>query len=79
MKRTAILMVPILCLSLALAGCGGSDTPNPAAKKSDRNESDFSAAGMVKDIEEMNRAGEKGKASEQPSPAPAPAPDEPKK
>ncbi len=79
MKRAAILMVPLLCLSLALAGCGRSDTPEPAAKKSDRSESDFSATGMVKEIEEMQKAGDKGKAPEQPQPASAPAPEEPKK
>jgi hypothetical protein len=79
MKHAAILMALIFCLSLALASCGGSDTPKPAAKQTDRSESDFSATGMVKDIEEMNKAGEKGKAPEQPQPAPAPAPAEPKK
>ena len=79
MKRAAILMVPILCLSLALAACERSDAPKPATKKSDRSESDFSAAGMVKEIEEMKKAGEKGNASEQPQPASAPAPEEPKK
>jgi hypothetical protein len=78
MKHAAILMVPMLCLSLALTACDGSDAPKPATKKSDRSESDFSAAGMVKEIEEMKKAGEKGKASEQPQPAQTPAQDEPK-
>ncbi len=50
--------------------------PKPAAKKGDRSESDFSASGMVKDIEEMQKAGQKG------APAPekgAPPPAETKK
>jgi hypothetical protein len=76
MKRVATLMAVIFCLSLALAACGGSDSPKPAAKKDDRSESDFSATGMVKEIEEMKKAGDKGKAPEQ---APLPAPAEPKK
>ncbi len=77
MKLAAILMVPIFCLSLVLVGCEKSEAPKPATKKSDRSESDFSAVGMVKEIEEMKKAGDKGKASEQPQPAPAP--EEPKK
>jgi hypothetical protein len=79
MKHAAILLVLIFCLSLALAACGGSDAPKPAAKKSDRSESDFSAASMVNEIEEMKKAGEKGKTPEQPQPATALAPTEPKK
>ena len=79
MKHAAILMALIFCLSLALVACGGSDAPNPAAKKGDRSESDFSAAGMVKEIEEMKKAGDKGKVPEQPQQAPVPAPAEPKK
>ena len=76
MKRIAILMVMVFCLSLTLTACGGSDAPKPAAKKGDRSESDFSAQGMVKDIEEMQKAGQKG------APAPekgAPPTAEPKK
>ncbi len=79
MKHAAVLMALIFCLSLALVACGGSDTPKPGAKKDDRSESDFSATSMVKEIEEMEKAGKKGKAPEQPQPAPVPAPAEPKK
>ena len=80
MKRIAILMALVFCLSLALTACGSSDAPNPAAKKGDRSESDFSASGMVKDIEEMQKAGQKGTpAPEKSAPAPAPAPAQPKK
>ena len=57
----------------------GTTPPRPPPKKDDRSESDFSAAGMVKEIEEMKKAGDKGKAPEQPQQAPAPAPAEPKK
>jgi ABC-type nitrate/sulfonate/bicarbonate transport system substrate-binding protein len=60
MKRIAILMALVFCLSLALTACGGSEAPKPAAKKGDRSESDFSAQGMVKDIEEMQKAAQKG-------------------
>ncbi len=76
MKRFAMLMALVFFLSLALTACGGSDAPKPAAKKSDRSESDFSAQGMVKEVEEMQKAAQKG------APAPekgAPAPAEPKK
>jgi predicted lipoprotein len=76
MKRFAILMVVVFCLSLALSACGGSEPPKPAAKKGDRSESDFSAQGMVKEIEEMQKAGQKA------APAPekgAPPAAEPKK
>jgi len=80
MKRIAIFMVLAFCLSLALTACGGSDAPKPAAKKGDRSESDFSASGMVKEIEEMQKAGQKGSpAPEKGTPAPAPAPAQPKK
>jgi hypothetical protein len=76
MRRIAILMALVFCLSLALTACGGSETPKPAAKKGDRSESDFSSQGMVKDIEEMQKAAQKG------APAPekgAPPKAEPKK
>ena len=59
MKRVAIVVALIFALSLVLA-CGGSEPPKPAAKKGDRSESDFSAQGMVKEIEEMQKAGQKG-------------------
>jgi len=79
MKRFAIVMALIFGMSLVLA-CGGSDAPKPAAKKGDRSESDFSAQGMVKEIEEMQKAGQKGApAPEKGAPAPAPAPAAPKK
>jgi hypothetical protein len=63
----------------ALTFFGGSDAPKPAAKKGDRSESDFSVSGMVKEVEEMQKAGQKaGPAPEKGAPAPAPAPAEPK-
>ncbi len=79
MKRVWILIALVICLNLALVACGGNDAPTPAAKKGDRSESDFSASGMVKEIEEMKKAGDKGKAPEQPQQVPAPATAEPKK
>jgi hypothetical protein len=80
MKRFAIIIALIFCFSLALTACGGSDAPKPAAKKGDRSESDFSAQGMVKEVEEMQKAAQKGApAPEKGAPPPAPAPAEPKK
>jgi predicted lipoprotein len=80
MKRVAILMALVFCLGLALTACGGSDAPKPAAKKGDRSESDFSASSMVKEVEEMQKAGQKSApAPEKGAPAPAPAPAQPKK
>jgi hypothetical protein len=80
MKRFAIIMALIFCLSLALTACGGSDAPKPAAKKGERSESDFSASGMVKEVEEMQKAAQKGApAPEKGAPAPAPAPAQPQK
>ncbi|HTZ39977.1 MAG TPA: hypothetical protein VMB77_07470 [Syntrophales bacterium] len=76
MKRIAMLMALVFCLSLAFTACGGSETPKPAAKKGDRSESDFSAQGMVKEVEEMQKAAQKA------APAPekgSPPPAEPKK
>ena len=75
MKRVAIVVALIFALSLVLA-CSGSEPPKPAVKKGDRSESDFSAQGMVKEIEEMQKAGQKS------APAPekaAPPATEPKK
>jgi ABC-type glycerol-3-phosphate transport system substrate-binding protein len=78
MKRFVILMAMVLCLSMALAACGGNDTSTPAAKKGDRSESDFSAQGMVKEIDEMQKAAQKGvPAPERGAPTATPA--EPKK
>ena len=79
MKRAAVLMAMIFGLSLVLA-CGGGDAPKPAAKKGDKTESDWSAAAQVKEIEEMQRAGQKAApVPEKGVPAPAPAPAAPKK
>lgn len=58
MKRLAIVMALIFALTLVMA-CGGSDAPKPAAKKGDKTESDWSAASQVKEIEEMQKAGQK--------------------
>lgn len=73
MKRSIALLVTFLILvNLGfLAACsGGGGEPK---KKADRSESDWSASGAVKDIEEMKAAGEKGKAADQPQPAPKPS------
>ncbi len=78
MKRTTMLMALFFCLSLALASCGGSEAPKATPKKGDRSGSDWSASGQVKEIEEMQKAAQRGApAAEQPKPAIAPA--EPKK
>lgn len=79
MKRVAILIALFLCLNVAVTACGGSDTSSSAAKKGDRSESDFSASSMVKDIEAMQKAGDKAKAPEQSQQVPSSAPAEPKK
>jgi hypothetical protein len=74
MKRTSILMVLIFCLSLVLASCGGSEAPKATPKKGDRSGSDWSASGQVKEIEEMQKAAQRGApATEQPKPATEPA------
>jgi hypothetical protein len=78
MKRIAMLMAVIFCLSLALTACGGSEAPKPAAKKGDRSESDFSAQGMVKEVEEMQKAAQKGAPAPEKGSPPATAA-EPKK
>jgi hypothetical protein len=39
-----------------LSACSGNGEPK---KKADRSESDWSASGVVKDIEEMKKAGER--------------------
>ena len=77
MRRSIALLVAFLFfVNLGfLAGCSrGGGEPK---KKADRSESDWSASGAVKDIEEMKAAGEKGKAADQPQPAPK-SPQEPK-
>lgn len=59
-----------------LAACsGGGGEPK---KKADRSESDWSASGVVKDIEEMNKASEKQKAPDQVQPGSKSTPQEPK-
>jgi hypothetical protein len=56
------LMSLILVNLSFMTACNGSGEPK---KKADRSESDWSASGYVKDIEEMKKAGEKGKAPAQ--------------
>jgi hypothetical protein len=77
MRRSIVPPVAFLFLvNLGfLVGCsGGGGEPK---KKADKSESDWSASGVVKDIEEMKAAGEKGKAADQAQPAPK-SPQEPK-
>jgi hypothetical protein len=77
MRRSIALLVTCLFLvNLGFLGAcsGGGGEPK---KKADKSESDWSASGVVKDIEEMKAAGEKGKAADQPQPAPK-SPQEPK-
>ena len=45
--------------------CDSSGSKKPIAKE----DQDFSSSGMIKEIEEMNKAAERGKPSAQPQPA----------
>jgi hypothetical protein len=77
MRRSIALLVTFLFLvNLGFLGActGGGGEPK---KKADKSESDWSASGVVKDIEEMNKASERGKSAEQPQPGPK-SPQEPK-
>jgi hypothetical protein len=77
MRRSIALLVTFLFLvNLGFLGAysGGGGEPK---KKADKSELEWSASGVVKDIEEMNKASERGKAAEQPQPGPK-APQEPK-
>jgi len=78
MRRSIALLVTLLFvvnLGLLAACSGGGGEPK---KKADKSESDWSASGVVKDIEEMKAAGEKGKATDQPPAGTKSGPQEPK-
>jgi len=78
MRRSIALLATFLFLAnlAALGACsGGGGEPK---KEGDRSESDWSASGVVKDIEEMKAAGEKGKAADQPPAETKSGPQEPK-
>ena len=53
----ACLLTLLFLVSVGfLSACSGNGEPK---KKGDRSESDWSASGVVKDIEEMKKAGER--------------------
>ncbi len=78
MKRIfALLLCLLFVVGVSfLAACNGGGEPK---KKADKSESDWSASGVVKDIEDMKKASERGNAPPQSQPAPQPAQQEPKK
>lgn len=78
MKRFFTLLVILLFIVNVgfLTACNGGGEPK---KKADKSESDWSASSVVKDIEDMKKASERGKAPAQAEVAPKPVPQEAKK
>jgi hypothetical protein len=67
MKKLLSLFVGIaLLISISfLASCNS----NEPKKKVSKEDQDFSSAGMIKEMEEMKKAAEKGRPATQPQPA----------
>jgi outer membrane murein-binding lipoprotein Lpp len=80
MKKFFIFFVVLAVLAGAslLVSCNSNEPKNKAAKE----DQDFSSSGMIKEMEEMQKAADRGKPAAQPQPAatqqPA-APQAPKK
>ena len=74
MKKFFIFFVVLAVLAGAslLVSCNSNEPKKPGAKE----DQDFSSSAMIKEIEEMNKAAERGKPAVQPQPA---APQAPKK
>lgn len=67
---TFFVILALLVNVSFLASCNSNES-----KKVAKEDQDFSSAGMIKEIEEMNKAAEKNKPAAQPQPpAPQPAP-----
>jgi hypothetical protein len=72
MKKILSFFVMIaLLVSVSFFTSCGSNEPK---KKTSKEDQDFSSAGMIKEIEEMNKAANKGKSAAPPPPAATPAP-----
>ena len=75
---TFFVILAVLAGACLFTSCNSNEPKKPGAKE----DQDFSSSGMIKDIEEMNKAAERGKPAVQPQPAatqqPA-APQAPKK
>ena len=69
---TFFVVLAVLAGTCVLTSCNNNEPKNKVAKE----DQDFSSSGMIKDIEEMNKAAERGKPAVQPQPA---APQAPKK
>jgi hypothetical protein len=77
--RRFLTLILIVLISVAVTfstACNGGGEPK---KKADKSESDWSASSYVKDIEDMKKASERGKAPSQSETEPKPAPQEAKK
>lgn len=77
--RRFVTLIFVLLIVVAvnfMAACNGGGEPK---KKADKSESDWSASSVVKDIEDMKKASERGKAPAQSEVAPKPVPQEAKK
>ena len=72
MKKFLSFIVSLaLLVSVSIFASCNSNEPK---KKISKEDQDFSSAGMIKDIEEMKKAAEKGKPAAQPQPAATQAP-----
>jgi hypothetical protein len=79
LMRRFVTLIFVLLIVVAvnfMAACNGGGEPK---KKADKSESDWSASSVVKDIEDMKKASERGKAPAQSEVAPKPVPQEAKK
>lgn len=66
MKRiTTLLTILVLLSNLFLVSCGGTES----GKSSSKGDQDFSSSGMIKDIEEMQKAAEGSKPAAPAQPA----------
>ncbi|MEN6507359.1 MAG: hypothetical protein ABFD63_00990 [Smithella sp.] len=62
---SVFVMVALLSGVCFFASCNS----NESKKKSGNENQDFSSSGMIKEMEEMNKAAERGKPAAQPQPA----------
>jgi hypothetical protein len=79
LMRRFVTLIFVLLIVVAvnfMAACNGGGEPK---KKADKSESDWSASSVVKDIEDMKKASERGKAPAQTQATPEPTAKEPKK
>ena len=73
MKKYVVYFVIIVVLASSsfLVSCGSSNEPKKSVAKEDQ---DFSSSGMIKDIEEMQKAADGGKTPVPANPAPTQKP-----